>query len=78
MHGEGKFIWPDGRYYDGSYQHDKKEGQGTFVWANAKEYEGNWFNNRQDGIGYLTDPNKDDVVHKKGIWEDGRFVRWIS
>ena len=32
MQGQGEFIWPDGRKYQGSYLEDKKEGYGVFEW----------------------------------------------
>jgi hypothetical protein len=32
MDGEGKFIWPDGRKYEGEYKDDKKDGFGVFEW----------------------------------------------
>lgn len=28
MHGNGKFEWPDGKYYEGNYKHGKKNGYG--------------------------------------------------
>ena len=40
MHGKGKFIWPDGRYYEGDYIEDKKQGMGRFVWPGGQVYEG--------------------------------------
>ena len=32
MEGEGEFLWPDGRRYQGGYRDDKKEGYGIFEW----------------------------------------------
>jgi hypothetical protein len=32
MDGEGLFLWPDLRKYEGSYKEDKKEGYGVFEW----------------------------------------------
>jgi hypothetical protein len=32
MDGEGTFIWPDERKYEGQYKDDKKEGYGEFEW----------------------------------------------
>lgn len=32
MDGEGEFVWPDGRKYQGNYRDDKKEGFGIFEW----------------------------------------------
>jgi hypothetical protein len=30
MHGEGKYIWPNGDYYEGGYFNGKKNGMGKF------------------------------------------------
>ena len=38
MHGRGKYLWKDGKYYDGEYEYDKKCGFGIFVWADGKQY----------------------------------------
>lgn len=38
MHGEGEFIWEDGRRYIGSYSNDMKEGFGRFEWPDGRLY----------------------------------------
>lgn len=40
MHGEGIYIWPDGRKYEGEYYLDKKHGFGIFYWTDGKKYIG--------------------------------------
>lgn len=42
MHGRGKYIWKDGKCYDGEYEHDKKTGFGVFYWPDGKCYQGYW------------------------------------
>ena len=42
MEGLGKFTWPDGRFYEGSYKNDLKDGFGVFSWPNGQLYEGMW------------------------------------
>ena len=43
MNGKGKFIWDDGRIYEGDYVNDKKQGYGIFIWPlGEKKYEGTW------------------------------------
>jgi len=42
MHGEGVFVWRDGREYIGAYRDDKKEGKGTFTWPDGRKYVGDW------------------------------------
>ena len=49
MHGKGKFKWPDGRVYEGSYVEDKKEGYGLVSWPDGRVYEGMWKDGRQHG-----------------------------
>lgn len=40
MHGQGTFMFPDGRKYVGNYVYDKKEGYGEFFWLDGKIYKG--------------------------------------
>ena len=42
MHGIGKYIWNDGRSYEGDYVQDKKEGYGLYKWPDGSTYEGCW------------------------------------
>lgn len=76
MDGQGIFTWPDGRKYEGGYKNDKKEGYGTFKWAEGKEYRGNWKNGKQHGEGEFY--NVTNKRWKKGIWEEGKRLKWID
>jgi len=40
MHGVGKYVWPDGRSYDGNYENDKKHGHGVYTWSDGRQYSG--------------------------------------
>ena len=75
MEGEGIFEWPDGRKYIGEYKNDKKEGHGVFTWNDGRIYDGNWKNGKQHGEGKFFNPKKNEW--KKGIWEDGKRIKWI-
>ena len=64
MHGFGRFVWPDGKTYEGCYEDDQKHGKGIFNWPNGKQY---------DGIG------RSNKMHhsapqwrKESLWEDGK------
>jgi hypothetical protein len=46
MNGFGKFIFADGKSYEGFYLNDKKHGYGIFTWLNNKRYEGWWYNGK--------------------------------
>ena len=70
MSGKGKFLNPDGSYYEGDFVDGKKCGFGKYVWGKDKYYEGEWENNKQNGKGIYFDKNK--VL--KGIWHDGKFM----
>ena len=76
MNGKGKFEWPDGRIYDGEYKNDKKEGHGVFTWPDGRQYDGNWKNGRQDGEGKFYNPK--NKQWKKGIWKEGKRIKWID
>jgi len=44
MHGEGTFIYGDGRKYEGSFANDKKEGHGVLTWTDGRVFDGGWQN----------------------------------
>ena len=76
MNGKGVFEWPDGRKYEGEYKNDKKEGHGVFTWPDGRQYDGNWKNGRQDGEGKFYYPK--NKQWKKGIWKEGKRIKWIN
>jgi hypothetical protein len=76
MEGNGKFKWPDGRVYMGEYKNDKKDGYGEFEWADGRKYKGNWKNGKQHGEGEFFPSNGKNW--KKGIWENGKRIKWIK
>jgi hypothetical protein len=87
MEGFGTFTWPDKRKYTGHYLDDKKHGEGLFEWylyanlnhnfrADGRKYKGNWKNGKQHGEGEFF--NVHTGQWKKGIWDDGKRVRWSN
>jgi hypothetical protein len=54
MHGQGTFIWPDGRLYQGGWNNNKPHGTAKFIsssgeiklglWENGKKAK--WFNTK--------------------------------
>jgi hypothetical protein len=76
MDGEGIFLWPDNRKYQGQYKDDKKEGTGIFEWSDGRKYKGRWKNGKQHGEGEFYNPKEDQW--KKGIWNDGKRVKWLE
>ncbi len=46
-HGQGKLTYPNGDFYDGQWEKNKKHGNGKYFYAKTGEvYTGKWFNNR--------------------------------
>ncbi len=84
MHGQGSYVWPDGRKYEGEYRNDKKNGYGLYVWADGRRYQGWWHNRKQFGLGVYVAKNGtatlacDPVEIKHGLWENGRRIKWFS
>lgn len=76
MDGKGVFTWPDNRRYEGEYVNDKKEGYGIFRWADGRIFKGNWKNGKQHGEGEFYNPKCGE--NKKGIWENGKRIKWLS
>ena len=75
MHGEGHYIWGDGREYIGSYKNDKKHGFGKYRWADKRKYIGFWENGKQNGYGKYIMANG---CTQYGIWGKGKRTRWLS
>jgi hypothetical protein len=57
MQGRGAYKWPDGRFYFGDYQLDKKKGQGIYKWTDNRCYLGAWSEGKQHGDGHLALPS---------------------
>ena len=57
--GEGRLQFIDGRSFEGTVTHGRKQGRGTHVWADAQRYEGDWVDDQQHGKGKLTFSNGD-------------------
>ena len=68
MHGEGEYIWEDGKSYSGTFRNDKRHGYGEFLWPSGKVYKGNWKDGKMHGKGEL---NKDGNS-VSGVWENGK------
>lgn len=78
MNGVGTFVWQDGRKYIGEYKDDVKTGYGEFFWPDGRSYKGNWVNGKQHGEGYYCSVNDGAGTGKKGLWENGKRVKWID
>lgn len=76
MEGKGVFTWPDMRKYVGDYKQNKKEGVGFFEWADGRKYKGNWKNGKQEGEGEFYNPKFKQW--KKGLWEQGKRIKWLE
>lgn len=42
MNGFGKYLFADGKEYEGCYLDDKKHGWGSYKWTDGKKYQGWW------------------------------------
>lgn len=81
MHGQGTFVWGDGRIYVGHFEDDKKNGRGTYLQADGNAYLGEWLDGKQHGTGYYVvyTANKEDPLKiKKGKWVAGKRQEWIE
>ena len=76
MYGCGIYFYADNIRYDGEFVSDKKEGFGTYSWTDGRKYTGWWYRGKQHGLGTYHDPRKGSA--KKGIWENGKRVKWLT
>ncbi len=80
LHGVGAYKWSDGKMYKGQYQNDKKEGFGVYHLSDGRRYEGWWRNGKQHGLGimYNQRPTMDEPKSKRGLWEEGKRIKWLD
>lgn len=84
MHGYGKYVFADGKRYEGQYVDDKKHGYGIYQWPDGRLYKGYWKNGKQHGLAeYQTmkldkDGQPKDLKSRFGQWKDGERVKWFS
>ena len=75
MNERGKYLWPDGRKYEGGYSQDKKHGFGIYTWNDGRKYEGFWLNGKQNGKAMYIVP---EGTVKIGEWVDGKRTCWLE
>lgn len=78
MHGQGTYIWGDGRIYYGMYSEDKKSGNGMYLWSDGRAFNGEWLDGKQNGFGYYMVTGDDKFEVKKGEWTSGKRKRWLE
>ena len=71
FHGQGHYIWNDGREYNGQWKYNMIEGEGVFKWKDGRKYEGEYKNDKKDGYGIF---EWADGKKYKGYWKD--IPRW--
>lgn len=66
-----KLVSFENGFYEGEFQHEKRNGYGIYVWDGGSHYEGEWKDSNMHGIGtyYYSDGRKDE-----GLWENDKFV----
>ena len=66
-----KLVAFDNGFYEGEFQHEKRNGYGIYVWDSGARYEGEWKDSNMHGIGtyYYADGTKE-----VGLWENDKFV----
>ena len=76
MHGYGRYIWKDGRKYEGYYENNKKHGKGVYTYSDGSMYKGDWVEGVQHGEGCIIDA--DQAVERKGWWNHGKLKSWVK
>jgi len=67
-HGEGTFIYPDGRKYEGQWGNWLFNGVGTFTFPDGSYYKGEWKDGEKHGQGTHTLVDGEKI---KGQWKEG-------
>lgn len=53
-HGQGKYVWPDGRTYHGGWKEGQRAGQAVYTNAQGQSRKGIWKNDKVER--WLDDP----------------------
>ena len=64
MHGNGSYVWSDGRRYEGMFRDGVRSGVGVLTWPTGNKYEGQFLEDHRHGRG---------VLH----WADGVIYRGL-
>jgi hypothetical protein len=81
FHGKGKFVWNDGKWYDGEWVFGKKTGKGKYQWADGDWYDGQWLNDKRHGYGEYRNvkAKRSDIGDYQNDRRSGRGVmKWDS
>merc|ERR1719316_673666 len=88
--GEGKYVFPDGSWFQGTWQKGgeigenlRRHGKGVHV-DGDQSYDGDWFENKYHGSGKYTWPSGacyegewlENRMHGKGVDVDAQGVSW--
>ena len=69
---QGKFLYKDGSYFIGDFQHGEPEGEGSCNYISGDVYKGGWKSHGPHGFGTMY--KADGTVHS-GIWEYGSLKK---
>jgi hypothetical protein len=73
FHGRGAMTFTAGGFYDGDWQHNKREGMGTFSYSDGSAYTGMYRNGKKEGFGDQTYAEGDRY---QGDWSSGFRNGW--
>lgn len=79
--GYGRYVWNDGKSYEGQYLDDKKHGFGEYKLPDGRTYRGGYQEDKQHGLATYTIMNASGSVRKRnmyGVWEAGRRIKWFD
>ncbi|NCW31861.1 MAG: hypothetical protein EBV92_01110, partial [Betaproteobacteria bacterium] len=76
FHGLGRYVWPDGKLYQGQWNQDQRCGQGVYILSDGSRYVGAFEADHPHGLGILYDPK--GQVKQAGRWEQNRLVEPIK
>ena len=66
---QGRYIWTDGRIYEGEWMNQKLHGVGIYKWRDGKIYKGEYSNDKKHGFGIYT---LQDGRTYEGWWCEGK------
>ncbi len=70
MRGFGKYVWIDGKVYEGEWSNNKMHGRGKMTFPNGKSYEGGFIEDMKEGFGVYK--YNDGLKKYEGQWKTNK------
>ena len=71
--GTGRYLWADGRRYDGEFVAGERQGYGSLIWVSGDRYEGAFLANQMHGEGTFC--GEMETATRAALWQPTSWRR---